>query len=288
MICDLHAHSTVSDGMLAPGELVELAARCKVRLLALTDHDDVSGIPEARARADELGLELLPGVELSVCEDEGRVQLHLLGLGVDVESPELLDTLARVRERRRTRAGRMIALLAAAGVELDLDELSERHGVIGRPHLARALVRAGACASPGEAFGRWLGRGRPAYVKSAGTTSRAAIAAIHAAGGIACLAHAPLSSGVDAPGGLDAFVERLLPLGLDGVEVEHPGLQRTHKKRLRRIARQHGLLQTRGSDYHGDGRRQVRPGHVNGPLELSDDELAKLRSRLRGRGPGVA
>ena len=280
MICDLHAHSDVSDGLLAPGELVELAASGGVRLLALTDHDDVSGIPEAHTRADELGLELLPGVEISVCEDEGRVQLHLLGLGVDTGSAELLRTLAGVRQARRSRAGRIVALLADAGVELDLGELLERHGVLGRAHLARALVRAGACASPGEAFGRWLGRGRAAYVASAGTSARSAIDAIHAAGGIACLAHPSLSSGVDAPGGVEAFVLRLVGLGLDGVEVQHPGLQRSHKKRLRRIARQHRLLQTRGSDYHGDGRREVRPGHVGGPLELNGDEVHDLRSAL--------
>lgn len=271
MICDFHLHSRASDGALEPGELVDLAARCGVEALALTDHDGVAGLGEARARANQLGLAFVSGVEISVAERGGQVLMHVLGLGFDDAHPELLQALERLRQAREMRAGRILEKLRACGVELDPDLLrADRGDVIGRPHIARALVASGTCRSVDEGFRQYIGRGQPAYEPSPGVSAREAIDVIHAAGGVASLAHPPRSLGADGPGGLEAFVERLVRLGLDGVEVQHPSHKRPQRKRLRRIARAHGLIQTGGSDFHQEGRGIV-PGRGRGDIEVGED-----------------
>ena len=284
MICDLHSHSTVSDGTLSPDALVEAAAEQRVDVLALTDHDDVSGVARAAERGRTLGIGILPGVEISVSEDQGRVQLHMLGLGVDTGHAGLRGILGGLRDARSKRAARMLERLASIGIELDGEALLAREGVVGRAHLARALVRAGVCSSNDDAFSRYLRRGRPAYEPSAGLTAQQAIDAIHGAGGIACLAHPPLSAGLDGPGGLVGAVERLARRGLDGVEVWHPGHNKNHVKRLRKVARERELVQTGGSDFHGDGRRGVRLGRGRGDLRFGADDYEVVRAAIRARG----
>ncbi len=284
MICDFHLHSNVSDGTLAPAEVVEAAAREGVGVLSLTDHDDVSGVPEARARGLELGIEVLSGVEISVAENEGTVQLHILGLGIDVADPALLATLARIRETRRARAARILERLARIGVPLPSDVDAEGPPrAVGRLHIARALVQGGACDSVDQAFTRYLRRGRPAYESSPGIAAAEAIVRIHEAGGLACLAHPPLSEGARAPGGLGGFVERLARQGLDGIEVWHPGHKPTQTKRLRRIARERGLVETGGSDFHGDAKPGVVPGRGRGGIHVGADVYAAIQARLERR-----
>jgi len=151
-------------------------------------------------------------------------------------------------------------------VAISLDDVA-RHsagGALGRPHVARALVELGVVPDVDEAFVRWLRRGRPAYEPNAEVSAREAIELVHAAGGVAVLAHPPLSSGVDGPGGLVAFVERLVPLGLDGLELWHPSHKATTVRKLGRIARAHGLLETGGSDFHGADRPDVEIGRGRG------------------------
>lgn len=284
MICDLHSHSSVSDGMLSPEALVAAAAEQRVDVLALTDHDDVSGVHAAAARGRTLGVRLLPGVEISVSEDEGRVQMHVLGLGVRPEHPDLLETLRGLREARQGRAARMLERLAGLGIALDAEPLLSREGVVGRPHVARALVAAGACSSTDDAFVRYLRRGRPAYEPSAGLSAQRAIDVIHGAGGIACLAHPPLSAGVDGPGGLAGAVERLASLGLDGLEVWHPGHRPAQIKRLGKLARERSLVPTGGSDFHGDGRRELRLGRGRGNLRFGAQSYQAVCDAIRARG----
>ena len=285
MICDLHTHSDRSDGSCTPARVVELAAESDVGILALTDHDDVSGLPEARARGVELGVELLAGVEVSVCEEEGELQMHVLGLGIDPEHGALADLLARVRERRAERAGKILAQLRAAGVELDPERVAAiaDGSPVGRPHIARALVDAGVCEQPQAAFARFLRRGRPGYVISAGVPARAALDAIHDSGGIASLAHPPLSIGVDRPGGLESFVERLARQGLDAIEVWHPNHQRGTIKKLRRIAWQRGLVPTGGSDFHGDSKPDIEVGRGRGALALGPEIAEAVKRSIRAR-----
>jgi predicted metal-dependent phosphoesterase TrpH len=283
LVCDFHAHSTASDGTLTPIELVEAAHRCGVNVLALTDHDTLAGLPEALVRAEELGLELLPGIELSVSEADGRRQLHILGLGIDPREPALLERVAGFQEERRRRGRRTVELLNQQGIPLRFEEVDALagDGSIGRPHIARALVRLEVCKSADEAFARFLRRGRPAYVTREGPDAHTAISLIHAAGGIASLAHPPLSTGVGAPGGLDLFVDRLVNLGLDGLEVYHPRHKAPMRKRLRRLLRRHDLLATGGSDFHGGSEADTSLG--GGP-PLGQDVYEAIQARLTRGG----
>lgn len=286
--CDLHTHSTASDGVLSPEALVEEAARAGVGALALTDHDTVAGVPAAQRRGSELGVEVIGGVEISVVEEEGRRQLHVLGLGVDPAAPGLDARLDELAAARRERGAEIVRRLRALGVELALERVLARAGgdnaTIGRPHVARALVDAGRCRTIDEAFDRWLGRGRPAFVPSAELSAFEAIALIHRAGGVASLAHPLRSVGVDAPGGLAAFVSRLVRQGLDALELWHPGHGPSERKRIRGQLNRFDLLATGGSDFHGDD-PEIALGRGRGNVDLGRevwDALCKARSRYSG------
>lgn len=285
LLCDFHTHSTVSDGTLTPAELVLQAHQSGVDVLALTDHDDVAGIPEALARAQELGMELLPGVELSVSEAGGKLQMHVLGLGIDPSAPLLIERIAEFRRARLERGARIVERLNQLGMPIRFERVREiaKHGSLGRPHIARALVEAGVCSSEDDAFARFLRWGRRAYVPHAGLDARGAISLIHAVGGIACLAHPPRSLGVDAMGGLEAFVGRLARLELDALEVYHPSHKPQEHKRLRRLARKHALTVTGGSDFHGDERPEVALGRGRGDLALGRECYDAIRERLAER-----
>ena len=209
---DFHTHTRVSDGSLTPTELVERAAANKVTGFALTDHDTVGGIAEARAAGAARGIEVIAGIEISVSENDGKRGLHVLGLGIDDESPALLARLDQLQRGREGRAARIVAHLQRAGIDITLAqvEVESGGGTIGRPHVARALVAVGACADVEDAFAKFLRRGKAAFEPNTALSAGEAIALVHAAGGVAVLAHPPLSAGVDGPGGLAAFVERLL------------------------------------------------------------------------------
>ncbi len=260
--CDFHVHSTVSDGMLEPVELVERARDQGVDAFALTDHDDVSGVRDAVERGRELGVEVIAGIEISVREAEGAREMHVLGLGVDPENGPLVRRMAAFRRDRESRCARMVERLQALGVAVSTERVREiaGAGAVGRPHVARALVEAGACANVQEAFRRYLRRGGAAHVPHTELPAQEAIDLIHAARGIASLAHPRLSFGVDAPGGLEAFVARLADQGLDGLEVAHPTHKPGQARRLRQLARRFDLVETGGSDFHGDEQSAVEIG----------------------------
>ena len=259
---DLHVHSTFSDGSFAPAELAEEAARRHLSGFALTDHDAVEGIAPASKRAAELGVNVLPGVEISVIENDGALQLHLLAYEFDAAHAELCDALAGTRERRQERADQIARQLRETGIDFDLERARELAGTgsLGRPHLARVLVESGVCRDTEDAFTRFLRRGRPGFVPSPGLAAREAIDLVHRAGGCTSLAHPPLSSGIDAAGGIEPFIAGLAELGLDGVEVAHPRHKRKTRKQLRRIARDRGLMTTGGSDFHGASKPGIRLG----------------------------
>lgn len=279
---DFHTHTCVSDGSLTPTELVRRAAANGVTGIAVTDHDTVDGIAEARAEGERCGIEVLGGIELSVNEADGSRAMHILGLGLEDPAP-LRARLEALRRSREERAARIVGHLRRNGVALELAavEAQAAGGAVGRPHVARALVELGAVRDVDEAFTRWLRRGRPAFEPNAELSAREAIEMVHAAGGVAVLAHPPLSGGVDSPGGLAAFVERLVPLGLDGLEIWHPSHKPTVARRLRRIAAAHGLLETGGSDFHGADRPDVEVGRGRGgKLRIGRDVRDALERRL--------
>lgn len=259
---DLHLHSDRSDGTVPAAEVAGRAAAAGLAAFALTDHDTVAGIAEARAAAETLGLALAPGIEISAY-DEARGTVHVLGYFLREDDPELVASLERFRRRRAERAREMVERLNRLGVGVTYEEVSAQapHGLVARPHVAQALVAGGWVKSWEEAFGRYIADGRPAYVPTRHATPQEAIDAIHAAGGVAVLAH-------PGPRATDDWIRSLRELGLDGLEVLHPEHGRADARRFRRLARRLQLVPTGGSDWHGlRDARHAALGSQNVPYE---------------------
>ena len=261
---DLHSHSTHSDGLLTPAELVQRAAARGVEVLALTDHDELSGLEEARVEADRVDLRLIPGAELSVTWRE--LTLHVLGLGIDSACPKLRDGLARVRAGRSERARRIGAALAEAGISGAYEGAlafvtSER--LVSRTHFARFLVEAGHVRDMRDVFKRYLARGKPGYVEHDWAGLTEAIGWIHAAGGRAVLAH-PGRYAL-APGAMRELLAEFRAAGGDGIEILSPSHNAAQVEDFARHARRLGLLGSSGSDYHGPGESYIELGDMPAP-----------------------
>lgn len=268
---DLHAHSTASDGSLPPTDAVKAAHAAGLSAFALTDHDTLAGIPEAQAAADACGLRLIPGVELSV--HQGSDEVHLLGLHIR-DVLRLQDRLEEFRGYRRTRAETMVRKLNAAGVPVTFDAVlaEAAGGAIGRPHVARALVAGGHVRDMREAFDRWLGAAKPAYVDKERLDIADGIRIVHDAGGIAVYAH----PGTD---GRREKIEPLVAAGLDGIEVRHPSHSREDELRLASLAAFFGLVVSGGSDWHG----AMQGGRVLGAMQVPSAWLDLQDRRVRER-----
>jgi len=251
---DLHTHTLRSDGLLTPEELVGAAAAAGVKLLAITDHDTLAGVRELRRGVLPPGLELVPGIEINtVVEHREHVmegEVHVLGLGVDPDDDALEAALSRQRDARRLRFDRMVGKLRDQGVPIDaaLDGLpaTTDDDALGRPRLARALIKCGYATSVEDAFRQHLSRGRPAYVPRQGLGPADAIRAIRAAGGLASLAHY-----AEAPDHL-LWMRALVEMGLNGLEVYYRAYDQETVETLRGIAEDLRLVMTGGTDYHGD------------------------------------
>jgi 3',5'-nucleoside bisphosphate phosphatase len=268
MPVDLHVHTTASDGALSPTEVVRAALAAGLSALAITDHDTMDGLDEAMHAADSTGLEIVPGLELSV-DEGGQTDVHVLGLLVDPHDGPLNGALSDLREERDTRARAMVRKLSAAGYRIDYDAIRAAVGAsaIGRVHIARALVATHAVPTIDEPFRRLIGSDAPFYIAKQTMTGAAAIAAIHAAGGVAVLAHPGVSGG--------AALEGLIESGLDGIEAYHAEHTRADRKRFAALAARHGLLVTGGSDFHGPG---VRSSGIGGGA-CPADAVESLRAR---------
>lgn len=281
---DLHTHSTASDGSLSPGDLMRAARDAGLSAIALSDHDTVAGLDEAGAAAKALGLELVPAVELSLSTGGGS--LHLLGYLMDHHDPRFRAGLAAFARRREERNRRMGEALAALGIPVSPAELleaaggPERAGVIGRPHFARVLVARGVVANLDEAFARYLGKGRPAYVPKARIEPEEGISLIRQAGGLAVLAH-PRTCGVETAQELENLVLRLKAAGLAGIECLHSDHSPDDSARFLTLARRHGLLVTGGTDFHGTARPGVALGRLPGGRRIADSFLHDLKARHR-------
>jgi predicted metal-dependent phosphoesterase TrpH len=258
---DLHCHSTHSDGLLAPAEVVRRAARRGVGVLALTDHDEVSGLAEAAEAARDVGIALVPGSELSVSWDDQTI--HVVALGVDRACPELVEGLAAIRAGRSARARRMGEALAAAGIPGAYEGAlryvtSER--LVSRTHFARYLVEAGYVDEVKHVFKRYLVRGKPGYVKHAWATLPQAIGWIRAAGGQAVIAHPgryKLSNG-----SMRALLGEFRDSGGAGIEVLSSSHTHAQFAQFATLARVFGLAASTGSDYHGPGESYVDLGDL--------------------------
>ncbi|MGI4790392.1 MAG: PHP domain-containing protein [Janthinobacterium lividum] len=284
---DLHAHTTASDGSLSPTELVRKAQGIGLAALAVTDHDTISGLAEAAAAAQEMGLDFVPGVELSVEDAGGR--FHLLGYGFDPDFAELQEKLVDLRRSRAARNNQMAEKMAALGLPVTMDDVrdaahkhsenGEESEVIARPHFAQALIAKGVVGSVQEAFDTYLASGKPLYQPKEVLTPFDAIALLHRAGGVAVMAHPGL-----VPLSESALAERVGSLhkdmGMDGIEAYYSQHSPAETERFLALARQHGLLVTGGSDFHGTPKPHVPLGIVFEGRPASIDLLETLRSRF--------
>ena len=253
---DLHLHSTASDGILPPAKVVEAARAAGLSVIALTDHDTVAGVSEAVAAGEALGVRVIRGVELSAHEDASGKEVHVLGLhvsGVDV----LEDELMALREKRTERARLIVNRLTEIGVPISLEKVLQQSngGAVGRPHIARALIESGAVVDQREAFDRYLGQGRAAFVPKSQFLIGDAIRMIHAAGGIAIWAHPSHTARRER-------VERLVAQGLDGLEVRHPSHSPDVAAGLEALCDFLGLVPSGGSDWHGPVGDRMLGGQV--------------------------
>ena len=274
-LADLHTHTTFSDGMLTPTQLIDLAYRNGVRILALTDHDTTDGLPGAfRAAARYSDLTLIPGIEMST--DVPGNEVHILGHFIDWENEAFQQELARLRESRLGRARKMVEKLAQLGKPVTWERVQEisSEGAVGRPHIARALVEAGHVASVNEAFDLYLSRNGPAYVERERLTPRQVVELLLRVGGLSTLAH-PRELGH-----LEELLADLKDAGLVGMEVYYQDYKPQEIERLRPLAERFGLLPLGGSDYHGLGGPQQRePGDIPLPMEPVERLLAVAGER---------
>ena len=280
MKADLHMHSTASDGVYTPEELMSLAAGRGYTHVALTDHDSMAGIPSAREAAKRLGMQLIAGVELSC---GGQKEIHVLGYGCDSQDAALRAFCERRVAQREERAEAMVQRLCALGKPIEMRRVRElAGGAIARPHIARALLEAGHVTSVSDAFDRFLKPGKPAYVPKEDVKVAEAVRLIAQAGGVAVLAH-PMELKLGETQ-LQSLIGEWKEQGLAGVEAFHPSAQNNHAAFLLRMARREGLLVTGGSDFHGEAVRKTEIGEGLDRWTTIEDDVQALMASIRSAG----
>jgi predicted metal-dependent phosphoesterase TrpH len=277
MMIDLHTHSNASDGTDTPSELVRNAAAAGITTLAITDHDSTSGWQEAISALPS-GMNLVCGSEIS-CQTEDGISVHMLGLLFDEKNQALSDELAKTRENRVTRMGRMVTRLNEAGIEITLEEVMAQlsdGATLGRPHLADALIARGTMKTRDEVFTALLHNKSKYYISHYSPTPVAAIKLIKDAGGVAVIAHAYASHRgrvITAK-----MFSDLVAAGLDGIEVDHRDHSENERASLLRIAFEYDLAITGASDYHGTGKLNQL-----GENSTKPDQWEKLEARASQR-----
>lgn len=280
---DLHSHSTASDGTLAPAAVVRLAKELGLTALALTDHDTIAGLAEAHAEAASLGVDFLPGIEVS-CEIPRPGTMHVLGYGVGSNSPVLRQMSESLIAARDDRNPRIIRRLNELGVDITLADVEAKAGggVVGRPHIAAVLVQKGIVPTTQSAFDRYLGQGGAAYFDKERLERGQAMQLIRAAGGLPVLAH-PVQLRMADEAMVEKTVKELVDLGLAGLEVIHSDHSPTDVERFSRLADRLGLIKTGGSDFHGANKKNIQLGMANGyriPRAFFDNILERLPARV--------
>jgi hypothetical protein len=283
-VFDLHLHTTASDGTMSPAELVRYAKGKGLRVIAITDHDTIEGLSEGIKEGNKLGLEVIPGVELSASAPKGT--MHLLGYYIDPASSELTDKLRVLQQARKERNLKIVEKLQALGMAIELSEVKEapEHGQIGRPHFAYTMVQKGYARNIQDAFDRYLGKGRPAYVEKFRFSPQEAMHFIKKAGGITVLAH-PFTLKQPQPEDLDAVIGELKAKGLDGIEVYYPEHSDGQTKLYRSLAKKYGLVISGGSDFHGLTKDEVDLGEGYGARGLTYSLVEAIKER-KGRRKG--
>ncbi|MDP3702999.1 MAG: PHP domain-containing protein [Candidatus Omnitrophota bacterium] len=260
---DLHLHTNFSDGTDTPERVVELAKQAGLSIIAITDHDNTEALPIAAPVAKRLGLELIFGIEMSASA-EGE-EVHLLGFLIDIENPVLKEHLAQQQARRVERVREMVQKLKGAGVTIDAEEVFAvaGQGTVGRPHVARVLLKHGYISTLSEAFTRYIGPKNPGFVPGSPMAPSRVIGVIRTAGGVPVLAHPVYLK-------RDDLIERFVGEGLAGLEVYHSGHEPDTVRHYERLADRLNLLRTGGSDYHGTPKEGLPVGAVNVPASLVD------------------
>jgi predicted metal-dependent phosphoesterase TrpH len=272
---DLHTHTTASDGSLSPTELVQLAKQQGVSALAVTDHDSVAGLPDAMAAGKQLGVTIIPGIEISCLYED--VELHILGYFINPDDTRLKSALLQYLSSREDRNPQVIERLCRLGLDLTYLEVRAFAGsaTVGRPHIAQILLQKGYVASVADAFDRYLADGAPAYVSRALPAASEAIGLIRAIGGVPVLAHPVYAGRLKQT--FDETCAKLKALGLAGLETLYSSHTQRQTDRFRSLAREHGLLVTGGSDFHGDSKPDILVGTGYGNLKVSAELLEQVQ-----------
>jgi len=267
---DLHIHSNHSDGSFDPIKIVKIAAERKLAAIAITDHDQVSATFEAQSVQDQYGVEVVPGIELSALLD--GYEIHLLGYLFDLHDPAIQQFVKIQKHYREKRAKSIVKRLEKLGIRVPfaLVKAKSRNGNYGRPHIADVLVEEGHVFSFAEAFQKYLGDEKPAFVPKLNIHPQRAIKIIKDAGGVTCVAHPALN--ID-----DDLIARLVDLGLDGIEVYHPRHTSSQVEHFSDLAQHFGLLKSGGSDCHGIH----DDGGMIGRFPVPVDFLEKMKDRAK-------
>ena len=271
MHIDLHIHTNASDGSYSPSEILAFAREGRLGAIAFTDHDTIDGVEAFGREKPVSDIRFLTGVEITAQEPPGlglSDSLHILGYGIQVEDPELGQLLLGLQKARDGRTPLIIEKLQQLGLELTYQELSETFSVpqLGRPHIAQLMERKGYVGSIGEAFERYLGRGKPAYVDKVRISCARAIEVIHHARGVAVLAHPGL---YDLPDDrMETLIRELKESGLQGIEIYYPEHSKAQTAFYETLAERYALLVTGGTDFHGAATPGIQLGVGRGDLNV--------------------
>ena len=267
---DLHTHTYHSDGTRSPKEVVDVARAHAIEILAISDHDNLAAYFEIKQYADSVGVTLIPAIELS-CES-GGVDVHVLAYAFDAHDERIDARLRSFRETRHRRGYAIVERLRSLGIDVSRDRVDElaAGGAMGRPHVARALVEAGYVSSVAEAFDRYLGTGKPAYIEKERFRIEEAVSLIQSAGGLTSVAHPSLYPNHET------LVPELLDRGIDAVEVVHPDVNKPDRQRYSNLVRFRGKFTTGGSDDHG----KVKTTQTLGTFRIAEDQIRPILDRL--------
>lgn len=272
---DLHTHSTCSDGSMTPSELVKHAAENNLAAIALTDHDTVNGVEEAVNQGLLSGVEVVPAIEFSV---RSATETHILGYFIDIKNPHLVSILDEIIEKRIERNVMTAKLLQDIGFDVTLDEAASLApgGIVGRAHFARVMMKKGYVSSVKEAFDKYLSSGKPAYFGNQNLEAKAAIEAIHNAGGVAYLAHLHLIKLDDEA--LEKYVAELVSYGLDGIEGYYTDYDEAMQNKYISLARKYNLGISGGTDFHADMKPHISIGKGLGNMAIPYSVLEGMRN----------
>jgi predicted metal-dependent phosphoesterase TrpH len=267
---DLHVHTYYSDSTFSPEEVLSVAKEKALSAIAICDHDTTDGVEPCKEIGDEVGIEILSGIELTV--EKPDAEIHILGYLIDWKLPWLQQRLRKIKDGRIDRIYKMLERLDAKGVKIDAERVFDiaGRGSVGRLHLARAILNSGSARTLREVFERYIGFGRPCYVPNIKFEPKEAIEMVLEAGGVPVLAH----PGIMAH---DEYIPELVSYGLKGIEVYHTDHSNSTTKHYERLAASNKLVMTGGSDCHGEGKSRILMGEVRIPYDL----VEKLKDKAR-------